>query len=243
MCFAQLRPHLLQLGMPSLAESVELLDRFASGDLSWKLSDTEYKLQRATVEACCSLNSSLCVDQALLQGAAELKRVAGQINVVIHALGILYLLPQLLEKGETIEYVSLGAGNTGRKFDLETDRRIAEFKFIAWRGGPEVIRQNSIFKDFFYLAEEEGPKKRYLYVLDSKHPLKFFRSGRALKSILSRLPKVADEFRRIHGDEITKVGEYYELKRDVVEIVDVSGKLPSALLAAAAQPEQASVAD
>lgn len=229
--------------MPSLAESVELLDRFASGDLSWKLSDTEYKLQRATIEQCCSLNTLLCVDQDLLQGAAELKRVAGQINVVIHALGILYLLPQLLEEGETIEYVSLGAGNTGRKFDLETDRRIAEFKFIAWRGGPEVIRQNSIFKDFFYLAEEEDPKKRFLYVLDSKHPLKFFRSGRSLKSVFSRQPKVAEEFRQIHGDRMTKVGEYYELKRDVVEIVDVSGNLPSELLAAAIQSEPSPVAE
>ncbi|WP_283814259.1 hypothetical protein [Bradyrhizobium aeschynomenes] len=41
-------------------------------------------------------------------------------------------LPHILEEGEIVDYVSLGAGNTGRPFDLETNRRIAEFKFIHW---------------------------------------------------------------------------------------------------------------
>jgi hypothetical protein len=40
----------------------------------------------------------------------------------------------------------------GRSFDLETDRQVAEFKFIAWRGGAEAIRQNGLFIDIFRLA-------------------------------------------------------------------------------------------
>ena len=56
----------------------------------------------------------------------------------------------------------LGAGNTGREFDLETNYRIAEFKFIHWRGGPDTIRQNSIFKDFFLLADGESANRKYL---------------------------------------------------------------------------------
>jgi hypothetical protein len=85
------------------------------------------------------------------------KRLAREINVVIHALGILLCLPHILEPEETIEYVSLGAGNTGRAFDLETNKRIAEFKFSRWQGGAEAIRQNSLFKDFYCMAEYDSP--------------------------------------------------------------------------------------
>jgi hypothetical protein len=74
----------------------------------------------------------------VLMAAAEMKRLAGQINVVIHSLGILLCLPHILEVGEQVEKVSLGAGNTGREFDLETNYRVAEFKFVHWRGGPEA---------------------------------------------------------------------------------------------------------
>ena len=140
----------------------------------------------------------------------------------------------MLDCDERVQYVSLGAGNTGRRFDLETDRRIAEFKFIAWRGGAEVIRQNSVFKDFFYLAEEPGEKRRYLYVLDAKHPLKFLRSGRSLGSVFSRQPKVAEEFYAKYGSQFERVGEYYDVQRDRVEIVDVATMLPSELLMAEA---------
>ena len=39
-----------------------------------------------------------------------MKRLAGQINVTIHALGILLCLPHILEPSERVEPVSLGAG-------------------------------------------------------------------------------------------------------------------------------------
>jgi hypothetical protein len=35
-------------------------------------------------------------------------------------------------------FPKIGAGYTGREFDLETNYRVAEFKFIHWRGGPEA---------------------------------------------------------------------------------------------------------
>lgn len=55
--------------------------------------------------------------------------------MIMHAAGIMVALPWILESGEIVESLSLGAGNTGRDHDLETNRRIAEFKFIDWRGG------------------------------------------------------------------------------------------------------------
>jgi hypothetical protein len=144
---------------------------------------------------------------------------------VIHSLGILLCLPHLLNEGETIEYVSLGAGNTGRLFDLETSERVAEFKFIHWRGGPESIRQNQLFKDFYMLAENLTPKRKFLYVLGTEHPLKFLNGGRALKSVLSRNATVKKLFDDKYGSSLRTVREYYVPRKTAVTIEDVSALL------------------
>jgi hypothetical protein len=168
------------------------------------------------------------VNGQTLTGAGVVKRLAGQIHVVIHALGILLCLPRILEEGERLEYVSLGAGNTGRNFDLETNARIAEFKFISWQGGPESVRQNSLFKDFFFLAEYEGSKRRYLYVLGTEYPLKFFNGNRALSSVLTHRD-VQKQFHSKCGDAYWTVREYYTQRKHLVTIEDVSPWIPELL--------------
>jgi hypothetical protein len=117
-------------------------------------------------------------------------------------------------------------GNTGRAFDLETNQRIAEFKFIRWQGGPEVIRQNALFKDFYLLAEHNSDKSKYLYVLGTEHPLKFFNGGRSLSSVLSRHVGLWNHFRKEFGDRYRTVRDYYGLRKDIVVIEDVSAWLP-----------------
>jgi hypothetical protein len=79
---------------------------------------------------CLSKYPSLGITSNLLESAIAFRRTAGQINVLVHSTSILLALPKILENGEVIEYLSLGAGNTGGLFDLETNHRIAEFKFI-----------------------------------------------------------------------------------------------------------------
>lgn len=160
-----------------------------------------------------------------------MKRLAGQVNVVIHALGILLCLPHLLQPGEAVEYVSLGAGNTGRSFDLETSHRVAEFKFIRWQGGPEVIRQNALFKDFYLLTEHPTDKRKYLYVLGTEHPLKFFNSGCSLSSVLSRHVGLEKQFRAKYGSQYPTVREYYVPRKQAVVIHDVSGWVPELVAA------------
>lgn len=169
-----------------------------------------------------NLCSSRGVDDDFLASALSVKKIAGQINVIIHASGILRSLQEILEPGEQVVYVSLGAGNTGRKFDLETNYRVAEYKFIDWQGGPESIRQNGIFKDFFELAEYETPKKKFLYVVGDELPLKFFNGGRALKSVLSRQPRVLARITEKYGGGIERVCDYYNIKKHEVHVCDVS---------------------
>ncbi len=210
------------------------MQRFTGTALTATLSRIENEIEGITAERCAAFLSASGAERDALVAAAHLKRIASQVNVTIHALGILLCLPHILEPDEAIQYVSLGAGNTGRQFDLETNRRIAEFKFIRWQGGPETIRQNSLFKDFMLLAEHRTEKSRYLYVLGVEHPLRFLRGRRAMNSVLSHVG-LKERFVRIYGARFETVGEYFKAQKSKVSIEDVAPWLPE-LIAEEAEP-------
>jgi hypothetical protein len=206
----------------SVPEALQAIAAFQGKSLSDSLSEIEAAVVGLDGEALRSFCLDRSIGPAFMLSAAAIKQVAGQINTIIHAAGIVCSLPALLMPGETVERVSLGAGNTGRKFDLETSHRVAEYKFIDWRGGAESIRQDSLFKDFFELAEHETHKSRHLYVVGTQLPLKFLRSRRAITSVLGRNPDSLQRIRALYGSTVSVVRDYYELKRNVVEIADVS---------------------
>ena len=196
--------------------------RFCGPDLTDTLARLESSVRGVPAEHLEPVLNSFGATQDALVGIGQLKRIFGQINVVIHALGILTCLPKLLEPSESVQEISLGAGNTGRRFDLQTDQRIAEFKFIKWQRGPESIRQNGLFKDFFQLAEHKTGKRKYLYVLGTQHPLKFLNGGRALTSVLSKDVRLSKQFHAKFGDQYRTVREYFQPRRATVMIEDVS---------------------
>ena len=208
-----------------LAEGLAAFRGFCGADLTQTLSRAEAALRGTTSNDLQLALADLRATHDAIAGAGELKRIAGQVNVAIHALGILLCLPHILEADEPVTYVSLGAGNTGRAFDLETDRRVAEFKFIKWRGGPESIRQNALFKDFFLLAEHTTSKRKYVYLLETERPLRFLNGGRALSSVLKDA-RLAEAFRAKFGDQYRIVRDYFRPRQDVVTIQDVSSWLP-----------------
>lgn len=204
------------------ANIARLLSGFTGPKLTTTLARVEGSIHGLTAETSHAFLHNHKAGKEALRAAAEMKRLAGQINVVIHALGILMCLPHILEEGEIVEYVSLGAGNTGRAFDLETNLRVAEFKFIKWQGGSETIRQNSIFKDAFELVRHETTKRKYLYVLGTKYPLKFLKGGRAINSVLSRNVKLKMVFDELYGKEFKKMREWYAVHHVNFSVVDVS---------------------
>jgi hypothetical protein len=220
------------------SEIVNALGRFTGAGLTATLSVLEAAVQGVTADNCSRFLEDAGARGGVLGAAAELKRQAGQINVTIHALGILLCLPHLLEPGERVEYVSLGAGNTGRAFDLETNMRVAEFKFIQWRGGSESIRQNSVFKDYLLLALSPTAKRKHLYLLGTRHALNFLRGGRALTSVLSRNAKLQRTFADRFGDTYRTVGDYYAAHADAVHIEDVSPWLSDLAEGLIAEPDR-----
>ena len=66
------------------------------------------------VEGLCATDAHAVAERAgassrLLTGALLVKRLSGQVNVVIHAVGILQALPFVLDPDEMVIAVSLGA--------------------------------------------------------------------------------------------------------------------------------------
>ena len=117
--------------MASLERALERVELFSSPQgLTHRISLLEGRMSEKDSARLKSILVAEGVDDSVLRAALEVKSASAQIDVVIHAVGILVSLPYILEPGEKIRSLSLGAGNTGRDFDLETDDRVAEFKFI-----------------------------------------------------------------------------------------------------------------
>lgn len=208
--------------------AITALEHFSSAaDLTHRIAELEYGLRGANGPGITTLLASEGVEERTLAGALLVKRLAGQVNVIVHTLGILLSLPAILQDDEVVEELSLGAGNTGRSFDLVTNRRIAEFKFIAWRGGAEAIRQNSLFVDLYHLAEAETTKTRQLYVTDLVSPVRFLQGRRALKSVLSTHGAVAEEFFARFGGRYQVVRDYWDDVKERVDLINVSKLLPA----------------
>ena len=206
----------------SIEEAIRTIERFKGTNLTDSIATIETDIVGLGISDSDRYCNEKSIDGELLSSAFAVKRASSQIDVIIHAAGILHSLKNILETGEVIESLSLGAGSTGKRFDLETNFRVAEFKFIDWKGGSETIRQNNLFMDFFELAEYETEKRKCLYVIGTESPLKFLNGGRALSSVLSRdskniLRTIADKY----GPEVATVRDYYLLKKAEVEIHDI----------------------
>jgi hypothetical protein len=204
-----------------IGEAARILERFCDHDLTRTLAGIEESAKGLTLKSCPAALAACGARDEVLVAAGLVKTLAGQINVVIHTLGILLCLPKILEADESVQYLSLGAGNTGKPFDLETDKRVGEFKFIRWRGA-DAVRQNSLFKDFYQRAEHSTSKQKYLYVLDKKYPLKFLKGKRKIASVLDKNATLLNRFTTEYGVQYEKVCDYYQAQKTKVKLIDVS---------------------
>jgi hypothetical protein len=200
-----------------LADSVEQIARFSGTNLASKIAELEFRavgLDKVRVANWLHTDS---INQDLLGASRTITRAAAQIDVVLHALGILLHLPSILEDGETVESLSLGAGSSeAKRFDLETNRRVAEFTFIDWRGNDNT-RLQKVFKDFYRLAEFSTSKLKELWVTDDSYVLKYLRSGSSVRSATHKHRDVWEDFQRKYP-AIEKVSDYYRLHITAVNL-------------------------
>ena len=84
------------------------------------------------------------------------------------------------------------------------------------------MRKDKIFKDFYFLAEEDTEKLRELDVVGTKHALNFLNGRRSVRKILGGNAKLGRSFQERYGDRFRLVCEYYQTKKDVVRVRDVA---------------------
>jgi len=207
--------------MNDLVRASELLKEFKGESLRKRVSRLEGALAAKDGVSLESFLAREHIGRELLAAALLVKHASSQINEIVHALGIVLALPSILADNERVESLSLAAGNTGKGFDVETSRRVAEFTFIEWQGGPEVMRQNKVFKDFYFLAEADTSKRKELYAVGTSHVLAFLNSGRAIPQILKGNAKLGNSFRERYGGQFAVVRDYYQTKKGVVRIKDI----------------------
>ena len=208
----------------------EFLDVFARMNGKTSTKPNSLKSQIADAEnALVAKGKSEVIDyvkhhdvSGMLVEKLYVKRLSSQVDVEIHECGILLALSEILEDGEIIEYLSLGAGNTGKAFDVSTSKRIAEFKFAKWDSGSNTMRKNSIFKDFLELAinTESRGRTKYIYCFDAAKIIDFLsNSERNLASVLSHNPE-SKKYPEIQ-ERYRTVKSFYKDYKSEVEIVEV----------------------
>ncbi len=157
----------------------------------------------------------------IYQNSLEAKKLFSQINTIIHATGILVYLKHILNKSEKIESLSLGAGNTNKQFDVITNIRIAEFKFIDWKKSANTVRENSFFCDYLKLGFERTNKKKEIYINNKNIVLNFLNGSRNIDSVLSRNQNLKNEFIKLYKNKYKTVKDYYLDKKSEVKIIDI----------------------
>lgn len=202
------------------------IEKFRGHSLAETIANVETRLVGAANKDVETINTTIHLDKSLITAAAQIKRASAQIDVVIHAAGILYALPYLLESGERIETASIGAGNAGSDFDLVTDRRIAEFKFIYWQGGSEAVRKRTFFQDYFKLIRDQSHRAKYFYLLNTDIPLRFLKGKSKTLRVLDTNARLRNSFQHLYGDKFQTVGEYYEAYKDQVTFVNLVEIVP-----------------
>jgi hypothetical protein len=194
--------------------------------LTAKIADIERALDGCGVSEVGAIISARGVSPDLLRGALLVRGRLGRINDLIHAAAVSLALPELLESNEVLRRPSLAAGNDpSRPYDVETDRRVAEFKFAQW-DGHDAMRKRQVFKDLVHLAADRSGRRSELYVLGQR-PLRFLRkTGSSAAWGLDRAPATQRLFTEWFGSLDVPISDFTSGPASHVTIIDLEERLP-----------------
>jgi hypothetical protein len=213
----------------SLHDEVSVLLTFlARRPLTTAVSDLEHALDGADRDSVTEVARGFGIDAELVRAAVLTRRELGRINDLIHASAIVTLLPSLLEPGEVVVgRPSLAAGNDpSRRYDLETNLRVAEFKFAEWKGS-DAMRMRGVFKDLVHLAAHDDDRRPELYVIGDR-PLKFMMNSTSPASwALDRAKHTRPMFEEKFGPLTMTVAQFTRGPGSRVKLIRLEDMLPA----------------
>ena len=172
------------------------------------VSELEVALAGCGPEQAAGVADAHGVTGELLRAALAARGALGKLSDLIHAAAIALALPHILEPGEALVRPSLAAGNTPeRLFDVETDRRIAEFKLARWDGS-DGGRQQPTVKDLVRLAADDSGRRAELYVCGQR-PITWLQNTRSpVRQQLRRYGSALVAFQATFGDPEISVSKF-----------------------------------
>lgn len=213
-----------------------LVDFLAGGRLTSVVAGLEHRLQSADADEVTRESAAEHIDEELLAAAVTLRKQIGRLNDLIHAAGICLALPAVMQPGERMaNRPSLAAGNDPtRPFDVETDRRVAEFKFAVWTGA-DAMRKRGVFHDLVHLAADNSGRRAQLFVVGPQ-PIKFLRTSKS--SAHWALTRGSDNTRSLFearfGPTTMPIREFTSGPAAQVELLDLGTTMPALAAAVAA---------
>jgi hypothetical protein len=203
-----------------------LLRFIDAAPLTDTIADLEYALEGQDVTAVARVLDDRGVAGDVLEAALFARQRLGRISDIIHAVAVSLALPRMLQPGETLRRPSLAAGNDpSRPFDIETDRRIAEFKLARW-DGHDAMRKRQLFKDLVHLAADTSGRSAELYVAGDR-PLRFLDTTRASAAwALNRFPSPALLFEQRFGDPAVAIADFRAARASHVRVINLQELLP-----------------
>lgn len=211
----------------SAAAFARLVAFIGGGRLTGVVGDLEHQLAGAAAAQAEEAVKAAGIDAALLEAALLGRQDLGRLNDLIHACAITLCLTHILEPGETIvRRPSLAAGNDKtRKYDLETDRRVAEFKLSRWTRH-DAGRKRAVFQDLVHLAAAEGDRRAELYVV-GQAPIRFLRTTISAASWgLDRSPRTQAVFEQRFGPLSMPIRDFTVGPAAHVRLLDLAYLLP-----------------
>lgn len=213
-----------------LATAFTVLSEFlGTANLTTQLAQAESELVQTTANDVGAVVAQHGFTQELLDATLLVRSKVGRLNDVVHATTISLALPHILEPGEiVVNRPSLGAGNDKtRPYDLETDRRIAEFKAAQWKGA-DTGRKRGVVADLVHLSLDDSARRAQLYIVGDL-PGQFLGSSTAtVVGMISRSSVgLRQRFAERYGQDSTMtVAEFTAGPAAHIELVDLRTLVP-----------------
>jgi hypothetical protein len=216
---------------PTNVRAMEQVAGFlGDGRVTGLLNDLAGELDGADADAADGTATNAGFTPKLLTEALALRGHFGRLNDLIHAAAMTMALPQLLEDDEVVAQRPWLAADRdpAHAFDLETDRRVADFNLAVWTG-KDAPRKRALFQGLVHLTAQPSDRRRELYVA-GEAPLRFLRSSRS--SVAWALNRGPAATKSLYLERFSDLGmtirEFTEGPAAQVRLVNIGDVLPPA---------------